>query len=381
MLLTVSSNNDNDQALNAIKDKVNELSKFGDELRPSTVSKIMKFAVEHGVNLDDSDEIRQLIAVLLNNFSKRSGAYSSNTIKQLSYNWSSFTAYCTQRRLNSLPASAKTVEDYIRLIATRYHRNTISSHLWAISKMHQITGMLDPTKDAYVSLTRKAIFNDKLEAGEKIRQANGFTADHLDKFIELYKECTTLKQFRDKAMVAVAYECLLRSSELVNIRFSDLNINKGDAGFVNIPFSKTNKTGEFDLRYLSEETVNLLFDYFDHANICFDDYSKDTDKCNRFIFVQCKKNGKLLNPPNDIGKKRLTRRTVNNLFVTVSQRLNVKFSAHSPRVGAVQDMFAENISLPLIQQAGGWGSANMPARYGSQMDIKHSAMAQMRKKK
>ncbi|KJG37754.1 hypothetical protein UA32_12435 [Photobacterium angustum] len=378
MLLTI---NDNVRALDAIKAKVNELSEFGDELRPSTVSKLMKVAVDNGVNLDDSEEIRQLIAVLLNNFTKRSDAYSQNTVKQLSYNWSNFTAYCTQHRVNSLPASAKTVEDYIRLVGTKYHRNTISSHLWAIGKMHVITGMSDPTKDSYVSLTRRSIFKNKVQAGEKINQANGFTADHLSEFIELYNKCTTLKQFRDKAMVTVAYECLLRSSELVNIKFSDLNIHKGESGFVNIPFSKTNKTGELDLRYLSEETVSLLFDYFDHANICFDDFSKDTDKCNRYIFVPCKKNGRLRDKPNDFGVNKLTRRTVNNLFLTVSQLLNVKFSAHSPRVGAVQDMFAENISLPLIQQAGGWGSANMPARYGSQMDIKHSAMAQMRNKK
>ena len=48
---------------------------------------------------------------------------------------------------------------------------------------------------------------------------------------------------------------------------------------------------------------------------------------------------------------------------------------HSTRVGAAQDMVAHNLGMAAIQQAGGWKSPRMPARYGEQLEAKRSGAA------
>lgn len=370
----------NNKALSVIKDHVKSLSSNGDKLRPSMVRKIMQLAYDHNVNLDDSPEIQMLITVLLNEFSKRKDAYRKNTVKQLAYNWSKYSAFCIDNGLSSLPSSSENVELYIVHCSTIYHRNTISSHLWAISKMHKISGMIDPTKDEHVYLSRRAIINNKLDLGEEIKQANAFNSEDLDRFLDAYNAPETAKQFRDKALLSISYECLLRSSEIVNIRFKDLNIKKGSDGNINIPISKSNKVGNFDIRYISDQTVLFLFDYFEYCGIDYNSFVSDVYKRELFIFVPCKKNGAPSQTGSLTGTKKMCRTSINNLFKHAAKLLGSDFSAHSARVGATQDMFKANISLPLIQQAGGWGSPNMPIRYGSQINVKESGMAKMRKK-
>ena len=48
---------------------------------------------------------------------------------------------------------------------------------------------------------------------------------------------------------------------------------------------------------------------------------------------------------------------------------------HSTRVGAAQDMIAHNLGIATIQQAGGWKSPRMPARYGERLEAKRSGAA------
>jgi hypothetical protein len=43
--------------------------------------------------------------------------------------------------------------------------------------------------------------------------------------------------------------------------------------------------------------------------------------------------------------------------------------------GAAQDMVAHNLGMAAIQQAGGWKSPRMPARYGEQLEAKRSGAA------
>jgi integrase len=52
---------------------------------------------------------------------------------------------------------------------------------------------------------------------------------------------------------------------------------------------------------------------------------------------------------------------------------------HSTRVGAAQDMVAHNLGLSAIQQAGGWASPRMPARYGERLEAKRSGAAALAK--
>lgn len=55
-----------------------------------------------------------------------------------------------------------------------------------------------------------------------------------------------------------------------------------------------------------------------------------------------------------------------------------RFSAHSTRVGAAQDLVAAGFDLPAIQQAGGWKSPVMVARYAERLLAERGAVARHR---
>ena len=52
-----------------------------------------------------------------------------------------------------------------------------------------------------------------------------------------------------------------------------------------------------------------------------------------------------------------------------------RVSAHSTRVGAAQDLVAAGFDLPAIQQAGGWKSPVMVARYAERLLAERGAVA------
>ena len=50
-------------------------------------------------------------------------------------------------------------------------------------------------------------------------------------------------------------------------------------------------------------------------------------------------------------------------------------SAHSPRVGATQDMIASDMGLAAVMQAGRWKTAAMALRYGERLLAQRSGVA------
>ena len=57
------------------------------------------------------------------------------------------------------------------------------------------------------------------------------------------------------------------------------------------------------------------------------------------------------------------------------------YSAHSTRVGKLQDLLAEGVDLFGAMDAGGWKSPAMPARYGENILAARGAVARQARKK
>lgn len=58
-----------------------------------------------------------------------------------------------------------------------------------------------------------------------------------------------------------------------------------------------------------------------------------------------------------------------------------RYSAHSTRVGAAQDMLAEGVSMLAVQQAGGWKTDVMPQQYASRINALEGGTAQLARKR
>ena len=122
-----------------------------------------------------------------------------------------------------------------------------------------------------------------------------------------------LIDLRNRAILAVAYDAMLRRSELVALQVVDMKIDMGGSASLLVRRGKTDPRGAGATLYLHRDSVTLVR----------------------------------------------------------------RISGHSPRVGAAQDMIASGIETPAILQAGRWKSASMVQRYGERLLAKRNGAAQL----
>ena len=169
---------------------------------------------------------------------------------------------------------------------------------------------------------------------------------------------------RNRALLAVAYDGMLRRSELASLLVSDLLEDvRGDATLL-LRRSKADGESRGEIVYLAPDTVALVRSWIRRAGIT-----------NGRLFRSVGKGG-------SIGE-RLDPSQVPRIFKAMARRAGLPaelvdgLSGHSTRVGAAQDMIAAGIELPAILQAGRWKSPAMVKRYGERLLARRSGAAQL----
>jgi len=185
--------------------------------------------------------------------------------------------------------------------------------------------------------------------------------------IELFLsiEPRNLRDVRDRALVAVAYDTMCRREELVSLRVEDIAGASDGSGSILIRRSKTDTTAEGATAYLSPLTVRLLKEWIAKAGI---------REGAVFVRVLGTKAGASLTP-----------QVVASVLQKVGKWIGLdkgeweRISGHSCRVGAAQDLLELNLDLPAIMQAGRWKDTRMPIRYGEKVLASRGAMARAAK--
>ena len=169
---------------------------------------------------------------------------------------------------------------------------------------------------------------------------------------------------RNRALLAVAYDAMLRRSELASLQVSDLLEEMGGGATLLVRRSKTDGEGSGEIVYLACDTVRLVRAWLARSGIT-----------EGRLFRSVAKSGKL--------GERLDPSQVPRIFKEMADRAGLPetmvqgLSGHSARVGAAQDMIAAGIELPAILQAGRWKSTAMVNRYGERLLAKRSGAAQL----
>jgi integrase len=232
------------------------------------------------------------------------------------------------------------------------------------------------------------------------KQARGLVWAEIEVFLSF--EPRNLRDIRDRALVAVAYDTMCRREELVSLRVEDIaearlrqdvatdevreasrarapdspSSSEGRSpncstdgeysGSVLIRRSKTDTTGEGATAYLSPLTMRLLKEWITQAGIR-----------EGAIFVR-------VHGSAGVGES-LTAQNVATVFKKVGQWIGLgreqweKLSGHSARVGAAQDLLALNIDVASVMQAGRWTDTRMPIRYGEKVLASRGGMARAAK--
>jgi integrase len=290
------------------------------------------------------------------------GAFSQNTIRAWRADWEIFTEFCRTLRLESLPASATTVRDFVfECLAKGKKPATIRRYVSTIGRAHRASQVLDPTASEEVKLALKEMGR---KAPARQTQARGLVWAEIELFLSV--EPRNLRDIRDRALVAVAYDSMCRREELVSLLAEDIQEAGDGSGSILIRRSKTDTTGEGATAYLSPLTMRLLRDWTTQAGIKVG-----------LIFLR-------VHGASGVGEV-LTAQNVSAVLRKVGQWIGLekdewrRISGHSARVGAAQDLLALNIDLASVMQAGRWKDTRMPMRYGEKVLASRGAMARAAK--
>ncbi len=287
------------------------------------------------------------------------GAFSDNTERAVRSDVEIFTHWCETQGLRALPASTHTLVTFINTMAQTKAPATVRRYVYSITTLHKAVQLQSPLQRARVRLAMQRMHRQR---GHRQEQALGLTWPLRERMLGACRG--RLIDVRNQALLAVAYDTLLRRSELVALEVSDLLVEMDGSGTLLIRRGKTDPGGEGTVLYLAPDTVRLVQGWLGRSGIL-----------QGRLFRSLRKDGSLGDKLDDSQVPRIYKAMARaaGLGAEVVEGL----SGHSARVGAAQDMIACGIELPAILQAGRWKSTAMVHRYGERLLARRSGAAQL----
>ena len=290
------------------------------------------------------------------------GAFADNTVRALAADSRIFAAWCRWAGRAMLPATPETVAAFIDAQAETKARATVERYRSSIAALHRAAGLHNPCADEIVRLAVKRMNRAK---GRRQKQAEPLNRTSIARMLEvktpgrLHRRVTEAKRetpliaLRNAALVAVAYDTLLRRFELVSLYIGDLHKVADGSGTVLVRRSKADQEGKGAIKYLAPDTVEHIDAWLAAAQLTSGP-----------LFRPLTKGGQ-------VGAGALGAGEVARVFRDLATAAGLKLarlpSGHSTRVGATQDMFAAGFELLEVMQAGSWKTPAMPARYGERL--------------
>lgn len=311
----------------------------------------------------------EILAERLEDYARAAkGAFADNTLRALAADSRIFGAWCASAGRSMLPATPETLVAFIDAQAEMKSRATVERYRSSIAALHRAAGLPNPCADEIVRLAVKRMSRTK---GRRQKQAEPLNRTSIERMLavktpgRLHRRVLEgerempLIALRNAALVAVAYDTLLRRSELVSLYIEDLERGADGSGTVLVRRSKADQEGEGAIKYLAPDSMQHIKAWLAAAGL-------DSGP----LFRPLTKGGRP-------GRTALGDAEVYRVFREVAVAAGLKLprlpSGHSTRVGATQDMFAAGFELLEVMQAGSWKTPAMPARYGERLRAQRGA--------
>lgn len=299
---------------------------------------------------------------------------NENTRRALESDKKNFSEFCieTGEKLSITPELlGLTIIRYAEwMIAKKNKRSSVERRLASLRKLLRIMKIPDPmaTDETFKESLRLTL----RKANARASQAEGAKVESIKEMTDLFLEDEvdpTYKQVRDMTMLNVAFDTLLRRSDLVAIDIGNISFKES---CVFVDSSKTDQDGKGEHKHLTKTSLSLISWLLELTP-----YSDEGP-----LFRPAKKNGACYKDI-DNNRRRLNGGEVSRIFKAIFRKngLNVaSISGHSTRVGATQTMFEQGEAISNIMHAGSWKSQAMPMRYGEKHSLTKSATANVAKK-
>ena len=268
-------------------------------------------------------------------------AIGANTERALKADLRLFTGWCAERGAQALPARAETVAAFVDDMAGCRAPATVRRYVSSIDRVHRVNGH-DGTLGS--PPVRRALARMRRSAPERQDRAEALTWALCRQLIEASGD--RLIDARNRALLAVAYDTLLRRGRLTALEVPDL-LPEAPGGTV-LRVRTDARDGREETVRLSPDTVRLVHAWLSASGI--------GEGC---LFRSL--------PKGKVGKK-LDPGQVPRIFKAMARRAGLpeavarRISGESPRIGAVQDIVAAGVDLPAILEASPWKSVAAAGR-------------------
>ena len=288
---------------------------------------------------------------LIDEYKARSeAAFAPATLRNYLQIKANFIKWCEQRRYNSAPpVDPLVVAEFVEDMGGKLKSTTIETRLWAISEMHRAAFQPTPCRHRLVELALQGV---KRRYGAGVRQAPPLSKKEV--LAAINKLGDSRLELRDKALLWVATDSWCRASEIVAFKVRDIHRQLDGTSLLYVTRSKTDPYGEGAFAFLSEAGTLAVLEWAKVAELKADDP----------LLTKSQRNGT---------RTPLDPATISRIMQRCTGRNDI--SAHSTRVGGVQDAFRLGCDLSSIMVAGRWSSPEMPARYGRRILASQSAAA------
>ena len=308
----------------------------------------------------DADDDPHLLALARHRHAAR-GAFAAETERKLRSGSAAFLAWCRAQGQIALPATPEVLAAYVDALAGHRKPATVASHVWAVAAQHRAAGLVDPAASAVVRL---ALRRCRRAAGTAQRQAAPIGERELAAILATSRG-QDLHALRDRALLLVARDTLCRRGELVALLAEDLVPDRDGSATILVRRAKTDPEGQGRVVYLDRDATAALQRWLQAAGLAQGP-----------VFRAVRGRATIGGP--------LDGNAVAAIFKQLARRAGLeasRISGHSPRVGTVQDLVADQVGLPELMILGNWQTPTMPARYGARRLAKRNAIAQYHAKR
>lgn len=318
------------------------------------------------------------VAARLLEFVQDRDAFSANTWTQLMSVMSVCWRWSRENQRSFLPMSSGDLRDYMMWLREAGRASsTIATHTSMISMLHRNAGLVPPNGSPLVFRAMKKINRLAVVSGERTGQALPLSLNDLYRIDDRWAESSRLQDVRNLAFLHVAYSTLMRISELARIRIRDLSRAEDRRFIVDVSHTKTIvQTGGL-IKALSSFSSQRLEEWINIAGL--------NEYPDAYLFCRVHRNNK----PMISCDKPLSRPAIEDIFRKAweigSQGLPTqanknryrRWSGHSTRVGAAQDMARKGYTVAQIMQEGTWKKPETLMRYIRKVDAHSGAMVDM----
>lgn len=295
-------------------------------------------------------------------FFRDSQAYSKNTLIAFRRATEAWITWCREKSLPWFPLADDDVRDYLLELHNRgLASSTVSARYQMLNMLVRQCGLPPLTERRAVSLVMRRIRREAVtEKRERTGQAIPFQWEDLKLADVLMARNGTLISYRDRAFLFLAYNTLMRMSELSRVRVGDLDMT-GDTVILHISHTKTSVTAAGLSKQLAHCTAQAVSDWLARSGL--------GDKPDALLFPAVRRGGHIANTVRPLSAPAIERifsgawALLNKTDVKANKGRYKQWTGHSARVGAAVDMANKGVAMVEIMREGTWKKPETLMRY------------------